>query len=43
VRRRRPPKFWTVEAVSPEVALAQLPPFLAERTHVSRVIGVAIR
>lgn len=35
--------FWTVEADSPEAACAQLPPYLAERTHVSQVTEVAIR
>ena len=35
--------FWTVEADSSEAARAQLPPYLAERTHVSQVTKVAIR
>ncbi len=29
--------WWTVEATSVEAALAQLPPYLAERTHVTEV------
>lgn len=35
--------FWTVQAESPEAALAQLPPYLAERTHLSQVTEVTIR
>lgn len=35
--------FWMVEADDAEQALGQLPPYLAERTHVSRVSEVAIR
>jgi hypothetical protein len=34
--------FWTVEAVDEDAALAQLPPFVACRTRVSEVTGVAI-
>ncbi len=34
--------YWTVEAGNLEDALAQLPPFLAERTEVSEVTAVAI-
>ena len=34
--------WWTVEAESEEHALAQLPPYVAERTEVSRVSEVAI-
>lgn len=34
--------WWTVEASSAEDALAQLPPFVAERTEVSAVSEVAI-
>lgn len=35
--------FWTVEAPDLAQALAQLPPYLAERTHASEVSEVAIR
>jgi hypothetical protein len=35
--------FWTVEADSADAALAQLPPYVAERTHISEVRRVAIR
>ncbi len=35
--------FWTVEADSPAGALAQLPPYLAQRTHASEVSSVTIR
>ncbi len=35
--------FWTVEAADADRALAQLPPYLAERTHASEVNAVAIR
>lgn len=35
--------FWKVQADSPEEALKQLPPYLAERTHVSEVSEVPIR
>ncbi len=34
--------WWTVEARDEEEALAQLPPYLAERTNVSEVREVAI-
>ncbi len=34
--------IWTVEAASPEQALALLPPWLAERAEVRRVGEVAI-
>ncbi len=34
--------WWTVEAPSAEEALAQLPPYVAERTEVSAVSEVAI-
>ena len=34
--------IWTVEATSPEQALALLPPWLAERAEVRRVGEVAI-
>jgi hypothetical protein len=35
--------FWTVQANNPDDALKQLPPYLAQRTHVSEVSKVAIR
>ena len=35
--------FWTVQADNAEAALAQLPPYLAQRTHVSKVSEVPIR
>lgn len=34
--------YWTVEAASEHEALAQLPPYVAERTQVSEVREVAI-
>ena len=35
--------FWTVQADSPSEALNQLPPYLAQRTHVSETQEVTIR
>lgn len=35
--------YWTVEAGDAGDALAQLPPYVAERTHASEVQDVAIR
>jgi hypothetical protein len=34
--------WWTVDAQDEEQALAQLPPYVAERTEASRVSAVAI-
>lgn len=34
--------FWTVEAIDERTALAQLPPYVAERTAASEVRAVAI-
>jgi hypothetical protein len=34
--------YWTVEAGDEQLALAQLPPFLAERTEVSEISEVPI-